>query len=358
MAQNRKIKLGTSYSEDVRKLIIDFIIENGGDLLTGDLPAALTLRSVSKHFGVGEQFVSKVWRTFCENGETTARKADQTLNKATSKLGNNEITFIEFLKRQQPSISIAEIKDELNQHANIPGGISSKTISDTVRNKLSGGNWTFKKLTKVKKDKFAPDNLRYCQAFVNYMQGVPPEKVKFFDEAGVHVNMGVRQYGHSQVGTPAIEVVRGTNGANVSLNALVGLEGILYANTIDGATNTQEFLRFFGEAADQTTNYGSPVLEYGDHIILDNCATHQHEGREILTEWLNDMGIYAVYTPFYSPELNAIEFVFNKIKTCLKQRDLRDILFYDVHRAIYQALQRISEDDMIGFYQKVSYLNI
>ena len=36
--------------------------------------------------------------------------------------------------------------------------------------------------------------------------------------------------------------------ANITVNLLAGLHGVEYMNTVPGASDTMEFLRFFGEA--------------------------------------------------------------------------------------------------------------
>lgn len=64
---------------------------------------------------------------------------------------------------------------------------------------------------------------------------------------------------------------------NITLTLLVGLEGILYANTLDGASNSFTFLNFFGEAGQATSALGNPAIEQGDYIIMDNCAINRFE---------------------------------------------------------------------------------
>ena len=61
---------------------------------------------------------------------------------------------------------------------------------------------------------------------------------------------------------------------NITLNLLCGTDGIMYANTASGASGTLTFLKFFTEASQNFQPDGRPILEYGDHIILDNCAIH------------------------------------------------------------------------------------
>ena len=108
------------------------------------------------------------------------------------------------------------------------------------------------------------------------MSSLPPEKIKFFDEAGIHCGMGNPVYGNSLKGTTAIEITRGNKkGANITLNLLCGLEGVLYANTLEGASNSIQFLNFFGEAGQVSNSNGNPAIEFGDYIVMDNCATHR-----------------------------------------------------------------------------------
>ena len=133
------------------------------------------------------------------------------------------------------------------------------------------------------------------------------------------------------------------------------MEGILCSNTVNGAVDTIEFLRFFHECSRNTTHYGSPVLECGDHIAI---PIHHYEGGEVLTEWLEEQGIYVIFTPFYSSELNVTEYVFNKLKVVLKQAQYRDMMFRNIHAAIFAALNEVSEQDMIGFYRKTEYTDI
>ena len=88
-----------------------------------------------------------------------------------------------------------------------------------------------------------------------------------------------------------VEIGRHLGAPNVTLNMLIGLEGVLYANTEDGATDTLAFLNFFDEASQNSMPNGQPILQYGDHVILDNCATHHFEGGYALAESLDNIGV-------------------------------------------------------------------
>ena len=155
-------------------------------------------------------------------------------------------------------------------------------IGNIVRNGLPEGLFSIKRLTKASSEKFNPENLAYCQQFIDTVSSLPPEKLKFFDEAGFHCGIGRPVYGNSLKGTPAIEIIYGSHKvANFTLRLLCGLEGVLYANTVEGASDSTEFLNFFGEAGQLTTANGNPAIEFGDYIILDNCATHRFQTGDI-----------------------------------------------------------------------------
>lgn len=59
-------------------------------------------------------------------------------------------------------------------------------------NRLSGGPWAWKKLSKQSMDKFKNDKIAYAQGYIQFLYGMDPAKVKFFDEAGVNGATGHR----------------------------------------------------------------------------------------------------------------------------------------------------------------------
>jgi len=70
-------------------------------------------------------------------------------------------------------------------------------------------------------------------------------------------------------------------------------------NIVQGASDTINFLQFFGEAGINAANIetGRPALEVGDIVVMDNCPTHHFAGGETLQEWLGDRDIELLYTP-------------------------------------------------------------
>ena len=84
--------------------------------------------------------------------------------------------------------------------------------------------------------------------------------------------------------------------ANITLNLPAGIDRLKYANIVQGASNSIEFLRFFSEAP-QTVDPNTlrPVLEVGDILVVDNFATHHGDAEIALRSFLNDMGMELLY---------------------------------------------------------------
>ena len=323
-SKGRTFVRGEALGEEMRCAIVDKIMNLGGDMATGFFPGSFI--EVANHFQIWPETVRKVWILVCSEG---------TVNPGPHKTGNpahikpEDVELVEFLKRERPSISYSSVKKKLEIFGNIEGGTSVSAIGRTVRSRMSDGPWTWKKLTKQPMDKFT------------------------------NVATGHRSYGHSLKGTNAVEILNGqSKGVNYTLNLLCGLEGVLYANTVFGGADTYDFLNFWSEAVEYTTPSGLPVLDNGDVIVYDNAAIHRFEGGQAVASWLNDMGIAVIYTPIRSPEFNAVELVFNKLKTMLKRDEYAQLLHVNVPAAIFGAISTISEADMTGFYRYVNYFQM
>jgi len=50
---------------------------------------------------------------------------------------------------------------------------------------MTDGGWTWKRLARPVAEKFSPENVHYCQQFVNYVHTVDLYKLKFFNESGI-----------------------------------------------------------------------------------------------------------------------------------------------------------------------------
>ena len=125
-------------------------------------------------------------------------------------------------------------------------------------------------------------------------------------------------------------------------------------NTVHGASDTIEFLRFFGEAGSAANiETARPALEVGDIVVMDNCATHHFAGGEALQEWLNERNIELVYISTFNPA----EFVFNKMRSVMRYH-LWDLTNENFELAAYGAIDHITSHDMANSFRHTSYINI
>ena len=333
--------------------IIDDILKGGGDSVTGYFPGQWT--TLGRKYKVHGKTVKDIWEKFVNSGSVSPRKR---VSGNPRKLGVGELQLVEAIKMQKPSISYKLVKNNLEQHANILGGTSISAVGQAVRSCMTQGLWTWKRMSRTVKNKFSAPNVNYSQDYLNFISQIDPHRLKFFDEMGVCLSDCNKRYGHSLKNTPCVEVGRLIKSAHVTLNFLGGLDGVMYANTINGASDSIEFFIFFAEASRSFQPNGNAVLMAGDIVVMDNCATHHNASGFALGQALDTLRIEVVYLPTYSPEMNPVELVFQKLKIILKREELEPLVSANLHAALYYALGEISVNDMLGFFRHTNYIFI
>ena len=109
--KGRSFIRGKSIDDDVRGSIIDSIIAEGGDPVSGYFTGQF--KEVADRYRVSSPFVSKLWKTFCESGDHLPRK-----NKSgnPSHLKREDVELIDFLKKEKPSKTYKSIKEDLDSY--------------------------------------------------------------------------------------------------------------------------------------------------------------------------------------------------------------------------------------------------
>ena len=126
--------------------------------------------------------MANVWRQFIEKRD---HERPKSLATGVRCLQTDDLDFIEFLKTDRPSLTSGELLREVNEHCQIPGGVSTVTINRAVRTSMHEGKWSRKVMTRPAAEKFTDNNIAYCQAFIDYISTVDPYRLKFFDETGL-----------------------------------------------------------------------------------------------------------------------------------------------------------------------------
>ena len=321
-------------------------------LVITDLIDGMSAKAVGKKYKLGTKVVTKIKYRYEQDGTVFPTNRKFTTGNP-KKLDKNDIDFIRHLKQVKPSISYNEIYNQVTQFCHLPSGTSRSAIGRAVRDDLQ---MTYKRLTKAKAEKFTPQNIAYCQAFLDYMATVPKHKVKFFDEAGLDLLVCNPVYGHSEKNTRAVEVVSGKKGPSWTLMLLCSLDGIDYAKMIPVPANTVEYLRFFGEANMFRSPMGNAMFKNGDHVVVDNAPFHRGAASPVLGNWLGRQGTGLVYTPYYSPEFNAAELVFNYLKIMLKNNNIRQMAHRNLPAVVYGLLDNLTPRHMLAFINELGYL--
>ena len=333
---------GKPLSMDVRQNVIDKLMQGK------------TYADISKDLGIAKSSVRNIVKLYNQSGDLVP--VYQHNRRDLEKVSFGDSVLLETIVGTSGITSLEGIQRELELSGDC-GRVSLPTISRHIRNALPSGNkYTRKRVSKLAQERFTEDNIIYAQLYIDYIHQKDPMKIKFFDESGFRLpEAGLRHYEYAPSGLPCVEIQRYMATPNLTLNFPAGLDGVKYANTIDGATNTIEFLRFFEEAVnavDPAT--GRPALEVDDLIIVDNLPAHHGEAETALNEFLNDMSMELIYLPVYSPDLNPVEECFSKMKYLLRYR-LRDLVHQNLELAVLHAIQ---PEDLRGYFRHTSYIDV
>ena len=115
--KGRTFSKGRALSRDLRTLIVDEIVRNGGDIYTGYFPGKFL--DVANAFKVSRNTVINLWQRLHTEHTTEPRRNGGGNN---SHLTQGDLQFIESVKRARPTSSLREIYDGLNEFDDIPNG--------------------------------------------------------------------------------------------------------------------------------------------------------------------------------------------------------------------------------------------
>ena len=113
--KGRSFESGKAVGIELRKSVIDMIVRQSGDVMTGYFNGSF--KNVAKHLSVSLSFLSELWKQCCETGDITAQWKGGN-NPPHLKLPDVELT--RGLKSSKPSIPYAKILGAFNAHCDIP----------------------------------------------------------------------------------------------------------------------------------------------------------------------------------------------------------------------------------------------
>ena len=311
---------GKVSSEEIQKRVLKYFKEG------------LSFRKISAKTGIHAGTCHKIVTRFQERSILTTRK---NTGKKISKSTPEVVEFVEYCKTKTPSVYCREIQSKLSKHNfDVP---CRRAINKIVNEHLG---MSHKKLERVPSEIKNQDDI--LDVFLSETLDYNPRNIHFFDEASVIRTSGNRTYGHSVVGSRAIEFQKYSSNATFTINLSCGFYGIDYFNIVDGPSNAYEMLNFFIELLDESNDFGNPVYGQGDIVIMDNCGFHHHRQiSRLLRNILRRYGVRVVFQPPYSPEFNAAEYAFHLMRNNL--RDKTSLVQEYTELAIVEAVQEIPD---------------
>ena len=94
----------------------------------------------------------------------------------------------------------------------------------------------------------------------------------------------------------------------------------------------------------------APALDPGDVVVLDNLSAHKVHG---VVESLHAVGADALYLPAYSPDLNPIEKLWSKIKSCLRRAGPRQMSA--LVQEIGTAFRQVAATECANYFVSCGY---
>ncbi|ATB38887.1 hypothetical protein CYFUS_004324 [Cystobacter fuscus] len=169
-----------------------------------------------------------------------------------------------------------------------------------------------------------------------------PRRFVFLDETGCHTSM-TRTRGRAPRGERVVGYVPRNRGVVTTVLGALALDGIRALMTIEGATTAGVFEAFVEHML-------VPKLNPGDIVVMGNVGAHKPAH---ILECIRAAGAHVLFLPPYSPDLNPIELLWNKLKELLKSMGARTLQTLD--DAIARAMDLITHDDIVGWFRYCGY---
>jgi hypothetical protein len=159
------------------------------------------------------------------------------------------------------------------------------------------------------------------------LEKVPAEDRVYVDEAGVDDTLGFA-WGYSRRGLRCLAQRLGHRTSRVSMAGAWCQGQVLAPLTFEGYCNSELIESWFVQQL-------IPSLRPGQVVILDNASFHR---MQVLRPLVEQVGCQLWPLPRYSPDLNAIEHLWPKIKTRIALDPNQYLCFHDKVDAAFCSL--------------------
>ena len=167
-------------------------------------------------------------------------------------------------------------------------------------------------------------------------------KLIFVDETWVKTNM-VRLRGRALQGQRLVDKTAHGHWKTSTFIAALRHDGVIAPGVFDGAVNGDLFLAWVEQVL-------VPTLRPGDVVVMDNLSSHKSAA---VKHAIEAASAELRFLPPYSPDLNAIEMLFAKIKARL--RALRQPTVDGLWQALGIVSNEVAASECANFIQHSGY---
>jgi len=154
-----------------------------------------------------------------------------------------------------------------------------------------------------------------------------------------------RLYGRSKNGSRCVDHQPSGRWSSTTILGAIRQSGVIPEATIafNQSLDGHLFLHY-------TKHWLAPSLSAGDVVVMDNLASHKVKG---VREAIESVGADLWYLPPYSPDLNPIEKLWSKVKSCLRAAKARTT--DRLQQAISDAFGQVQLDECQSYFRACGY---
>jgi transposase len=216
-------------------------------------------------------------------------------------VAEHRIAIRKHLKRK-PDMTLAELREALGLECTLP----------TIHYVLVDMGLTDKKKTLRAAEQDREDVRKARRRWKRKQGGLEPWRLVFLDESGAKTNM-TRLRGRAQRGRRLHAAAPCRRWQSTTMISSIRLDGTTACMHLPGAADTAAFVTYIDQVL-------CPTLKQGDLVVMDNLAVRKSPQVIALDQ---AVGGEVRLLPAYSPDLNAIEKMWSKIKALLCSAEAR-----------------------------------
>jgi transposase len=258
--------------------------------------AGFDIPSLTKIFGVHRDSVRSWIACFQEQGIDGLLDDDRP--GGPRKLDEKEQETLKKLLRQYPSRP-AKVMAEIRTR-------TGKTISrDSLRRYARRFRLSWHRFRRSLRKKREEQAFRLAQEELAELLGEPRLDVVYFDESGFSLK-GVVPYGWLPIGERTEVPVTGAHGSNIQAIGFQHQGGATQTYLHKGYVDTEIVIQVMDDFCE--------TIAKKTVVVLDNASCHTSSAFQTSLERWAAKGLFVYHLPPYSPELNAIERLWKKLK--------------------------------------------